>query len=203
MVIYTKSTWLDTGGQPGNQVEKPAINISNSGMVNKGIVHKMGLMCHFIEQRKTVFLGGPKIQLLLRDCDYAAEKRRVNPQLCHMCGGSRNRRKEPWTSLEYYSCLHALLLWAPCQQLLLWSHQELLLTGCISLFIQKLYLEWQPLEIWGTLKQVKGYHPALINSHLAGSLSWPRSREQTQCWEGRVGGEEQKEGPHEETLCPC
>lgn len=112
------------------------------------------------------------------------------PNCAHMCSGSRNWRKEPWTSLEYYSCLHALLLWAPCQQLLLWSHQELLLTSCISLFIQKLYLEWQPLEIWGTLKQVKGYHPALINSHLAGSLSWPRSREQTQCWEGRVGAAE-------------
>lgn len=75
VVIYTKSTWLDTGGQPSNQVEKPAIDISNSGMVNKGIVHKMGLMCHFIEQRKTIFLEGPKIQLLLRDCDYAAEKK--------------------------------------------------------------------------------------------------------------------------------
>ena len=51
-------------------------------MVNKGIVHKMGLMCHFIEQRKTIFLRGPEIQLLLRDCDYAAEKRRVIPQFC-------------------------------------------------------------------------------------------------------------------------
>ena len=52
-------------------------------MVNKEIVHKMGLMCHFIEQRKTIFLGGPEIQLLLRDCDYAAERKgRVNPQLC-------------------------------------------------------------------------------------------------------------------------
>ena len=40
-------------------------------------------MCHFIEQRKTIFLGGPEIQLLLRHCDYAAEKKgRVNPQLC-------------------------------------------------------------------------------------------------------------------------
>lgn len=44
-----------TQGQFGNQLKKPAINISKSGMINKGIVLTMGLMCHLIKYRKHKF----------------------------------------------------------------------------------------------------------------------------------------------------
>lgn len=109
-VIYTKPIQVDTQGQPGNQSEKPEINICNSGMVNKGMVHKISLMCHFIKYRKIIFLEPTEIQLLLNKghgCE-AERREELIPDHAHMCNGSRNWQKELRTSLEYYSCLHAL-----------------------------------------------------------------------------------------------
>lgn len=86
---------MDTQGQHGNQLEKPAVDTSNSRTVNKGFVHKMGLMCHFIKQRKMTFLKGTEIQLLFGDCGYAPVRREeLIPNRAHMCSGSRNWRKE-------------------------------------------------------------------------------------------------------------
>lgn len=65
VVIYTKPVQVGTQGWPGNQLEKPEISICNSGMVNKGMVHKISLMCHFIKYRKIIFLAATEIQFLL------------------------------------------------------------------------------------------------------------------------------------------
>lgn len=97
VLIYTKPTGLNTQGQPGDQPEKPVIDISSSGMVNKGVVHIMDLMCHFIKCRQIIFLEGTEFQLIFNnDCGSTVErKEELIPSRAHMCSGSRNWQKEP------------------------------------------------------------------------------------------------------------
>lgn len=88
---------MDIQGQSGRQLEKPAINISNSGMVDKGVVHAMDLMCYFIKYRKIIFLEGSEFQLIFNNNSGPTAERREEliPNCAHMCSGSRNWQKEP------------------------------------------------------------------------------------------------------------
>lgn len=88
---------MDIQGQPGSQLKKPAINIFNSEMVDKGVVHAINLMCYFIKHRKIIFLERSEFQLIFNnDCGSTAERREeLIPNCAHMCSGSRNWQKEP------------------------------------------------------------------------------------------------------------
>lgn len=53
--MHVKPTRVDTQGHPGHHLEKPGVDISNSGMVNKSSVHTKGSMYHFIRHKKSFF----------------------------------------------------------------------------------------------------------------------------------------------------
>lgn len=61
--MYIKFTEVDIQDQPRKQSERPAVSISNLGMINKGIVHKRGFRWHFIKYKKIYFLEGNEFQL--------------------------------------------------------------------------------------------------------------------------------------------